>query len=132
MNSKLEQIANKVVEKMNVSQQQHGQSQSVILIVMIVGIILSLIRVIQECENKKLRLLSNKKDQAQLMQQRIKGICISRNILNQWRLKKIIKQKLSPEDYKSMGDKLKKAIMDVGVNLTDDESLTLMEAVNNV
>lgn len=132
MNPKLEQIANKVVEKMNVSQQQHNQSQSVILIVMIVGIILSLIRVIQECENKKLRLLSNKKDQAQLMQQRIKGICISRNILNQWRLKKIIKQKLSPEDYKSMGDKLKKAIMDVGVNLTDDESLTLMEAVNNV
>ena len=130
MNVELEKIANKVIKKINVPPQD--QYQSVILVVMIISVILSLIRVVQECDNKKLKLLSNKKDQAQVMQQSVKNICIKKNLLNQWRLKKIIKQKLSPEDYKNLGDQLKKAIMDVGVDLTDDESLTLMEAANNV
>ena len=130
MNVELEKIANKVIKKINVPPQD--QYQSVILVVMIISVILSLIRVMQECDNKKLKLLLNKKDQAQVMQQSVKNICIKRNLLNQWRLKKIIKQKLSPEDYKNLGDQLKKAIMDVGVDLTDDESLTLMEAANNV
>jgi hypothetical protein len=130
MNIKLEKIANKVIKKINVPAQD--QYQSVILVVMVISVILSLIRVVQECDNKKLKLLSNKKDQAQFMQQSVKNICIKKNLLNQWRLKKIIKQKLSPEDYKNLGDQLKKAIMDVGVDLTDDESLTLMEAANNV
>jgi hypothetical protein len=130
MNVELEKIANKVIKKINVPPQD--QYQSVILVVMVISVILSLIRVVQECDNKKLKLLSNKKDQAQFMQQSVKNICIKKNLLNQWRLKKIIKQKLSPEDYKNLGDQLKKAIMDVGVDLTDDESLTLMEAANNV
>ena len=130
MNIELEKIANKVIKKLNLPPQ--AQYQSVILVVMVISVILSLIRVMQECENKKLKLLSDKKDQAQVMQQSVKNICIKRNLLNQWRLKKIIKQKLSPEDYKNLGDQLKKAIMDVGVDLTDDESLTLMEAANNV
>lgn len=130
MNIELEKIANKVIKKINLPPQD--QYQSVILVVMVISVILSLIRVMQECENKKLKLLSDKKDQAQVMQQSVKNICIKRNLLNQWRLKKIIKQKLSPEDYKNLGDQLKKAIMDVGVDLTDDESLTLMEAANNV
>lgn len=131
MNIELEKIANKVIQKMNLTTKQN-EYQSVILVVMIVGIILSLIRVIQECENKKIKLLHNKKDQAQVMQKAVRSICLKRNLLNQWRLKKIIKQKLSPEEYKNLGDKLKTAIMDVGVDLTDDESLTLMEAANNV
>ena len=130
MNIELEKIANKVIQKLNLPPQD--QYQSVILVVMVISVILSLIRVMQECDNKKLKLLLNKKDQAQVMQQSVKNICIKRNLLNQWRLKKIIKQKLSPEDYKNLGDQLKKAIMDVGVDLTDDESLTLMEAANNV
>ena len=130
MNVELEKIANKVIKKINVPPQD--QYQSVILVVMIISVILSLIRVMQECDNKELKLLLNKKDQAQVMQQSVKNICIKWNLLNQWRLKKIIKQKLSPEDYKNLGDQLKKAIMDVGVDLTDDESLTLMEAANNV
>lgn len=130
MNIELEKIANKVIKKINLPPQD--QYQSVILVVMVISVILSLIRVMQECENKKLKLLLNKKDQAQVVQQSVKNICIKRNLLNQWRLKKIIKQKLSPEDYKNLGDQLKKAIMDVGVDLTDDESLTLMEAANNV
>lgn len=130
MNIKLEKIANKVITKINLPPQD--QYQSIVLAVMVISIILSLIRVIQECDNKKLKLLSNKKDKAQAMQKSVKNICVKRNLLNQWRLKKIIKQKLSPEDYKNLGDQIKKAIMDVGVDLTDDESLTLMEAANNV
>jgi hypothetical protein len=132
MNQKLENIANKVVNKMGLPAAEQNKYGSVVLIIMVVGIILSLIRVIQECENKKLKLGKNKHDQAKMMQDTIKNICIKKNILNQWRLNRIIKQKLSPENYKVLSKSLKTAIMDVGVDLTEDELLTLMEASNNV
>jgi len=60
----------------------------------------------------------------------MKTLSIKRSWLNQLRLNRIIKNQLSKEDYKSYGSSLKTAIMDVGSNLTDEESQTLVEAAN--
>lgn len=125
---KLENIAYKVLEKMEVKPKsnEHG---SIILIIMIVGIILSLIRIIQECnKNKILPLDYNKK--IKFFTDEIHTLSIKRTWLNQLRLGRVIKQKLSQSDYKLYGKSMKKAIMDTGINLTEDESQTLLEASN--
>lgn len=122
---KLEAIANKVIDKMNVEHtKRYG---SVILILMVIGIILSLIRVIQECNANKTVSL-NTYEQNNFVCSEIRTVCIKKNIFTQWRLKKIIKQKLSPEDYKEYGLSLQKAIMDTGINITEEETSTLIEA----
>ena len=64
------------------------------------------------------------------MRNEVRSMCISRTMLNKWRLRKIIKEKLSPEDYKTYGDQLRNAILDTGVDLTEEESYTLVEAAN--
>lgn len=126
---KLEAIANKVMDKMDLSKsEKYG---NIILTIMIVGIILSLIRVIQECNKTKLNVFNNK-EKAKFMKDEIGTICISRTFFNKWRLKKIIKEKLNSEDYKLYGVKLREAILDTGADLTEEESYSLMEAVNNV
>jgi hypothetical protein len=125
---KLEAIANKVMDKMDLSSnEKYG---NIILVIMIVGIILSLVRVIQECNKSKLNIFSVR-DKAKFMKDEMNSMCISRTFFNKWRLKKIIKEKLNSEDYKLYGTKLREAILDTGIDLTEEESYALMEAVNN-
>jgi len=125
---KLEAIAMKVMDKMDLSNKSDKYG-NIIIVLMIIGIILSLIRIIQECNSKQFGIL-NKKEKAEHMREQIKSISISRNFLNKWRLRRIIKEKLNSEDYNLYGAKLRDAILDTGVDLTEDESYTLMEAAN--
>ena len=127
---KLEAIALKVMDKMKLSTiNKSGKYGNIIVVLMIIGIVLALIQIIQKCNENKLLSLKNN-DKIKLMQTEIKTICIKRNILNTWRLGRIIKEKLSSEDYKLYGSELKKAIMDTGPELTEDETFTLVEAAN--
>jgi hypothetical protein len=124
---RLEAIAMKIMKKVNLV--QNTKYGSIILVVMIIGIVLSLIRVIQECNKNKL-LKFNKLETTKFMYNEIQNICIKRTLLNKWRLKKIIKDKLSTEDYKAYGLQLQDAIFSTGLELTEEESFTLVEAAN--
>jgi hypothetical protein len=124
---KLEAIAMKVMDKMDLS--KNDKYGNIIVVIMIIGIVLSLIRVIQEC-NKQQFTISNKDQKAKYMHEQVRSICISRSFLNKWRLRRIIKEKLNSEDYKLYANKLRDAILDTGVELTEDESYTLVEAAN--
>lgn len=124
---RLEAIALKVMDKMELSSKSDKYG-NIIVVIMIIGIILSLVRIIQEC-NKGFTVFNNEQ-KTKYMHEQIKTICISRNFLNNWRLKRIIKNKLNSEDYKQYGDKLRKAILDTGVDITEEESCALVEAAN--
>jgi hypothetical protein len=60
----------------------------------------------------------------------IVNLTIKDSWLNNYRLNKILKQHLSKKQYQQYGVSLKNAIMEVGKNLDDNESLTLLEATN--
>lgn len=124
---RLEAIALKVMDKMDLSNKSDKYG-NIIVVIMIIGIILTLVRIIQECNNGF--TVFNNEQKTKYMQEQIKTICISRNFLNNWRLKRIIKNKLSAEDYKQYGDSLRKAILDTGVDITEEESCALVEAAN--
>lgn len=127
---KLENIAKKVLDKMDLSSSsKNNKYGSVIAILMVISIIINLIRVIQACHSSEIGG-RDRYQQAGFMYKEARKLCIARTMLNKWRLRTIIKNKLSPEDYKLYGNKLRDAILDTGANLTEDESLTLMEAAN--
>ena len=126
---KLELIAKKVVNRLDSKYTNKDNYGSVILILMVISIILTVVRVIQECNNKKLFNL-DRNDRNKIMKQQINTISIKRTWLNQIRLNRIVRQNMSKSDYNEYGEELKQAIMDVGSNLTEEESLTLMEAAN--
>jgi len=123
---KLENLAKKVINKANIKNETYGIDP--ITIILVISVILTLIRVIQECRKK--RTLDDKMSEALNLRHTIVNLSIKNNWLNNYRLNKILKQHLSKKQYQQYGVSLKNAIMEVGKNLDDDESLTLLEASN--
>jgi hypothetical protein len=124
---KLENLAQKIITKANIKNENYGIDP--ITIIIIIGVILSLIRIIQECRKKRKSL--TRKDDALDLRHTIVNLSIKDNWLNNYRLNKILKQHLSKKQYIQYGESLRRAIMEVGKDLNDDESLTLLE-INNV
>jgi hypothetical protein len=127
-NEKLKEIATKILAKAKIpNDQEYG---SVIAILMVISIILTVIRVIQECNKQKVSSLSNSNDRFALYGADIRNFSQKRGWFTKMRIKKIIRRELDREQYKLYCDQLMYAILDEGENLTDDNVITLVEAAN--
>ena len=126
-NEKLKQIAEKVIAKVPTNDPE--KFGSVVAILMIISIILTVIRVLQECNKSKLLNLGKRQKYAYFATE-MKNTAIRRSWFTKMTIKKAIRRELNREDYKEYGVALMNAILDTGENLTDDEYITLMEAVN--
>ena len=127
-NKNLDKIANKVLAGVEQPKDLHGIDP--ITIIIVIGVILSLIRVIQECRKQR-TLLKDKHEASSIVKRDIQDLVLKDNWFNNLRLKRIIKQHLSKDQYKVYGKNLQNSLMEVGVNLTDDEVYTLVEAAND-
>jgi S-adenosylmethionine synthetase len=117
MNQKteLESLAQEVINKSKIPSENYG---SVVLVLMFVSIVLTAIRILQEChKNKDTKFYGSE----------IRSLGKKRGWFTKMRLKKIIKQQLKTEDYKKYKDDIVSAILDVAENLTDEQMSTIIE-----
>ena len=77
---KLENISTKIRDRLFASDETENYS-SVILSVMIISVILTLVRVMQECNMSKIKLF-NKKEKAYFMKKEIQNVCIKKSFKN--------------------------------------------------
>ena len=124
---KLRSIAQKVIN--NAGFTNDGNFGSVIIILTIISIILTTIRVLQECNKNKLLGMSKEEKYAKYGSD-IKEFSSKRGWITRMRIKKIIRKEFKKEDYEKYGLKLTEAILNIGETLTDDEIKTLVEAAN--
>jgi len=124
---RLESLAKKVLAKTDIPQDDNYGS--VMLILMVVSIIISLVRVIQECQKNKLSG-ADRSSQEQLMKSEIENISIRRTWLNQLRLNKIIKKHMSKEEYNKYGYQIRNAILDSGSELDNEDTAALVNIIN--
>ena len=127
-NTKLNNIASKVLQKAKIPEDQ--KFGSVIAILMIISIILTIIRVLQECNKNKLSENCSAEDKYSLYGTEIKEYSVRRGWFTKMRIKKILRKQLSKEDYAQYSFQLLNAILDCGTNVTDDEIVTLVENAN--
>lgn len=127
-NPALEKIAKKVIDNMKLSKDE-DYGIDPITIIIVIGVILSLIRVIQECRSNR-KLLKNKIEAASIMKKDIQEVILKDSWLNRMRLQRVLKKNLTKDQYKSYGKQLQNSIMETGINLTEDEVYSLMEAAN--
>jgi hypothetical protein len=127
INPKLTTISNQVLSKANIPDNQ--KFGSVVAVLMVISIILTIIRVIQECNKKSTENFSNL-DKQNFYTQTIKDYSIRRGWFTKQRIKKIIRQKMCKEDYAKYSLQLTEALLIVGENITDDDVSTLMEQSN--
>jgi hypothetical protein len=128
MNEKLKNIAEKVRKLANIPEDENFGS--VIAVLMIISIILTLVRVLQECNKDKLSTNSVAKNKYNLYGAEIKNYSIRRGWFTKMRIKKILRHKMSKEQYNKYSLPLLEALFSTGENLTDDEVITLVENAN--
>lgn len=124
---KIDRIAYKVLDDAKIPRDENYGS--VIGILMVISIILTCIRVIQECRKDKDNGLP-KSDIQNIYGQEIRLLGKKRTLFTKLRLRKIIKRNLNQDQYKKYGEQLLLSIFHLGENITDDETITLLEAAN--
>lgn len=125
--AKLKEIAEKILAKANVpSDKEFG---SVIAVLMMISIILTVIRVLQECNKNKTKNMTTS-DKYATYGAEIRTFSKKRGWFTRLRMKRIVKKELNSEDYNKYGIKIVEAMLDTGESLKDDEVITLVEAAN--
>lgn len=125
---KIDGLAHKVLSKTSIQEDQ--QFGSVLAIIMIIGIIVNVVRVVQECEKKNTNGIYGD-DLCLFFRKTFKYLSLRRGWYTSMRLKKIIRQHLPIKDYRAYKQELHDAILDTGINLSAKETQILMEAINN-
>jgi hypothetical protein len=126
-NEKLKVIAEKVLKKINVPNDE--KFGSVIAILMMISIILTVIRVLQECNKNKTKNMTAE-DKYAVYAENIHLFSKKRGWFTRMRIKRIVKKEMSSEDYNKYGIKIVEALLDTGEALNNDEVTTLVEAAN--
>lgn len=126
-NIKLKNISHKVLHQANIPDDQ--KFGSIIAILMMISIILTIIRVIQECNKNKTNNMTYQ-EKSTVYGENIRSYSKKRGWFTRLRIKRILRQQLPKEDYHKYAIKLTEILMDNGENITDDEALTLVEAAN--
>jgi hypothetical protein len=126
-NEKLNNIAQKVLDKVQTKNSENFGA--IITILMIISIILTVIRVLQECHKTKLSNYceSNKTD---FICKEIQQTAIRKSWFTKMMIKKAIRKELPRDAYKAYGYDLMNAILDTGSELNNKELITLAEATN--
>lgn len=128
-NQDLQNIAQKVLDKAKFKEEDKENFGSVIVVLTVISIILTLIRVMQECDKTKIKLF-NRKEKYEYFGSQIKEVTIRRSWFTKMTIKKIIRKEFNKDNYHKYGVSLMNAILDTGENLKDDEIKTLVEAAN--
>lgn len=127
LSEKLKVIAEKVLKQANVPNDE--KFGSIIAILMVISIILTVVRILQECNKNKTKDMTTQ-DKYATYAENLKSFSKQRGWFTRMRIKKVIRRELNHEDYNKYGIKLTEALLDIGENLKDDEVTTLMEAAN--
>lgn len=126
-NEKLRTIAHKVL--INAGLQNDEKFGSVLAILMIISLILTSIRILQECNKNKLKN-STSQEKYSVYGSQIREFSKNRGWFTRMRIKRLLKRELNPEEYEKYGLNLLESLLNIGENLTDEEVITLVEAAN--
>lgn len=127
-NHTLKNIAAKILDKSNISSEE--KFGSVVALLMVISIILTLVRILQECNKNKLVTNHTQTDKYNLYGSEIKEYSIRRGWFTKMRIKKILRKELSPKQYEQYSLKLVNAILDTGEKLTNEEIISLVDNAN--
>jgi len=85
---------------------------------------------LKECNKSKQVGMSTQQDKYNLYGEQIKYFSSNRGWFTKMRIKKILRQEMSREDYAKYGLSILTALLDTGEVLTEEEIITLAEAAN--
>lgn len=127
-NNTLKNVALKILDKSQISSEE--KFGSVVALLMVISIILTLVRILQECNKNKLHQGYSQADKYNLYGSEIKEYSVRRGWFTKMRIKKLLRRELSPEQYEKYSLKLVNAILDTGEKLSNEEVMSLVDNAN--
>ena len=128
-NEKLKAIAIKVLEKSTVPK-DGTYGFAIVTILMIISIILTCVRILQECNKNKLSTQSTAADKYAIYGEQLHTFSERKGWFTKMRIKKILRREMKREDYEKYSLAILNALLETGEILTDDEIQTLVENAN--
>lgn len=129
----VENMAQKVLEEtLNEVKETSRYGIDPLTIIIVIGIIVNIIRVIQEC-NKKNTVSFSKGEKANFLTTEIRRQSFlrgSRNFLNKLRMQNIVKNHLNKSQCKVYMNPLIKVMTELGKTVTDEQTSALLEYEN--
>lgn len=128
-NEKLKEIALKILNKTSVPKNDNATFDP-FTILMIISIVLTLIRILQECNKNKLSQESSLQDKYNLYGEQIKEFSMRRGWFTKMRIKKILRREMKPDDYNKYSLSIINSLLETGETLREEDIQTLVEAAN--
>lgn len=128
-NEKLKSIALKILDQTNMPKNS-AYTFDPFTILMIISVILTLVRILQECNKNKLSHSCSLTDKCSLYGAEIKQYSVRKGWFTKMRIKKILRRELKKEDYEKYSLSIVNSILNTGEVLTEEEVQTLVEASN--
>jgi hypothetical protein len=128
-NEKLKAIAIKILEKSTVPKNDM-YGFAIVTILMIISIILTCVRILQECNKNKLSASSTAEDKYSIYGEQLHTFSERRGWFTKMRIKKILRREMNREDYEKYSLSILNALLETGEVLTEDEIQTLVENAN--
>jgi hypothetical protein len=128
-NEKLKAIAIKVLEKSRVPKEDN-YGFAIVTILMIISIILTCVRILQECNKNKLTPQSTIEDRYTIYGEQLHTFSERRGWFTKMRIKKILRREMKKEDYEKYSLAILNALLETGETLSKDDVQTLVEAAN--
>jgi len=97
-----------------------------ITIIMIIAIMVNVIRVIQECNKNKTTKLSTG-EKTEFFSTDVKFRSFNHSFLTRMRLRKILKNQLTKDQYKVYGDAMLQTLLEVGKTVKEEQVSALLE-----
>ncbi len=126
--NELETIAEKIAIDSDIDPK--ANFGSVIVVIMLIGVFLTLIRVIQDCNKTELKMLTSTEQKCTAYASHIKTLSVRRGWYTKMRLKKILRQNMPREEYKKHGSVLCEKILDAASDLSHEQVHSLIEVSN--
>lgn len=125
----LKNIALKVLSKTNMPK-NNEHTFDPFTILMIISVILTCIRILQECNKNKLNKDCTTQDKYVLYGEQVKEYSLRKGWFTKMRIKKILRREMKPDDYNKYSLSITNSLLDNGETLTDEELQTLVEAAH--
>jgi hypothetical protein len=128
-NEKLKAIAIKILGKSTVPKDE-VYGFAIVTILMMISIVLTCVRILQECNKNKLTSQSTAQDKYAMYGEQLHTFSERRGWFTKMRIKKILRREMKKEDYDKYSLSILNALLEIGEILTDDEIKTLVENAN--
>ena len=127
VNNLATEILNKTTKDIDKKEDDYGFIDPITIIICI-SIIVNVIRVIQECKKKS--QLMKMREKKEYLTAEIKSLSFNDTFFTRLKARKVIKQKLTKDQYKKYGESMLAAIIETGKYIKDDQVEALLEYEN--